>query len=208
MAHYISEVIGRAEAAKGAQKATAERECFDVILQFWKHRASLPGSRRPLESFGPIFHTLAQLLQDSHIVIFERTEHRLDPASEKWLDLASGVDHAARDLIRWCIAQATSEAVKRDREWLESETARDLDDGDDLKVARMLVQDMKIFIRTSAQMPEQRAKDQMEIRKRLDAFVSTVKTLRAQIDDALGSQAVSHTTARKASKHRRRDLRN
>ena len=39
MAHYVAEVIARAQVSEGAEKAAAERECFEVILQLWKHRA-------------------------------------------------------------------------------------------------------------------------------------------------------------------------
>lgn len=185
MVHYLAEVMARAQAAEGAEKATAERECFEVILQFWKHRASLPGSRRPMDSFEPVFHTLGRILDHKHLVYFERTEQHLDPDSENWLDLAAGIDHAARELIRWCIVMASSEAVKKDGVWLENETARALDDGPDLKAARLLVENMKIFVGTEEQLAESQAKELTEMRNRLDRLVSMGEIVRDQIDAAL-----------------------
>lgn len=184
MAHYLAEVIARAETAKGAEKLAAERECFEVILQLWKHRASL-SSPRPLESFERIFHALNRLLDHKHLVYFRRTERKLDPNSDKWLDLADSIDHAARELIRWCIAMASSEALKKDQVWLESKTACELDDGPDLQAAQMLIDKMKIFIGTEEQLAEQRAKELAEIRDRLNGLLAMSKTMRDHIDTAL-----------------------
>lgn len=185
MAHYVAEMIARTEAADCVEKTAAERECFEVILQLWRHRASMPGPDRPMASFEPIFQALERLRDCHHFVYFEFTEHQLDPISENWLDLAASIDHAARELIRWRVVMATSESMEKDGTWLENETARALDDGPDLKAARMLVENMKILIGTEEELAARQTKELTELRNQLERLVSISKIVRNQINARL-----------------------
>jgi hypothetical protein len=184
MAHYLAEVLIKAQKSTGADKALAERECFEIILQLWKHRATV-GGPRPLESFEPIFRALKGILNDQYAVYFERTNEMLDPNAEKWLVLASGIDRTARDLIRWCIAQASSDVVEKEKVWLESKTAAELDDGDDLRIARMLQDDVRIFFQTEDQVSPNDTAELQALRNRLDAFISLTVNMQKYINEAL-----------------------
>jgi hypothetical protein len=185
MAHYLAEVIVRAEGATGDDRIVAQRECFEIILQLWKHRATLPGPKRPLGSFEPVFRTLERLADHNRLVYFERTEHMSNPEFDEWLDLAAGIDHAARDLIRWCIATATSEAAIKEGKWMESDTARALDDGPDLGAARMLFENMKIIFGSGEDSSSRQVDELSEMRKHLDELISLSRKVRGQIDRML-----------------------
>ena len=47
MAHHLAELLNRAENAPDEEKDAARRECSDLIVELWIHRASLPTNRRP-----------------------------------------------------------------------------------------------------------------------------------------------------------------
>lgn len=186
MAHYLAEVMDRAELSEGAAKTAAEKECFDVILQLWRHRSSLPGSPRPLQSFDPVFQALSRLLDHRVLVYFERRdEQSLDPEQEKWLEVAEDIDHGARDLIRWCIVMASCDAAVKESDWLTSGTARALDDGADMRAARLLLENVKILIGTGEQLAERQVEELTEMRGRLDRLVALSEMFRDQIDAVL-----------------------
>ena len=184
MAHYLAEVMTRAEKAQGAEKAAAEREIFELVLKFWKHRSSMPG-RRPLQSFSPIFRTLEALQEPTRLWYFEA--YRSEPEGEagEWLKLASSVDYAARAIIRWCIALASKEAAKEEKKWLEADMPKEFEDADDLHAAKLLRQDVALLIGTEEKNAEQK-NELADIRKRLDALVGLSRQMRDMIDGVLG----------------------
>ncbi len=188
MCHYLAEVIARAETAEDSERNAAEQECFRTILQLWKHRASIPSTRRPLASFDPIFQTLARLQDHTHFMFFEHAESQTDASLGMWLDLAAKVDHTARDLIDWCIANATVEAAAEDGAWATDPTARMLDDGPDMQAARLLLQNMRVLVGTEEQLAEQRAKEVVEMKNRLDEFIAACGRMRKSLESALGTR--------------------
>ena len=188
MCHYLAEVMARAEAAKDAESSAAEEECFKIILQLWKHRASIQSTHRPLASFDPIFQTLARLQDDTHLMFLEQTKSQTEASLGMWLDLAAKIDHTARDLIEWCIANATVEAAAVDGAWATDPTARMLDDGPDMKAARLLLKNMRILVGTEEELAQERAKEAVEIKNRLDEFIAACGRMRESLESALGTR--------------------
>lgn len=198
MAHYLAEVMAKAEKAQGSKKAAAEREVFELILRFWNHRSSMPG-RRPLQSFTPIFRTLEALQESTHLWYFET--HRAEPEGEagEWLKLASHVDHAARAIIRWCIAMASKEAAQEEKKWLEADMPKEFEDADDLHAAKLLRQDVTLLIGTEEKNAEQK-NELADIRKRLDALVKLSRQMCDMIDGVLGEPKVKSRVNKKHKK--------
>jgi hypothetical protein len=53
MAHYVAEKIKYSEELpEGAKKKAAEKECFALILDLWKHRWNYKSDRQPLKNFS------------------------------------------------------------------------------------------------------------------------------------------------------------
>ena len=175
----------RSENCSGEEKVKADKECLEAILLLWKHRASLSVPKRPLESFEPIFELLSRLSDDNRFFYFERSNQRQSSESEEWIELAAGIDYAALDLIRWCIGMACSKAVEDDGEWAVNMTARTLDDGPDLRVARLLFRYAGLALVFEGQEGEHEKARLIAMRDRLDTMVSLSTRLRDRIDLAL-----------------------
>lgn len=185
MAHYIAEVMLRAETAEGSAKVVAEQECFGLILQLWKHRASLPG-RRPLQSFDPIFKVLETLQHPSSLWYFEHQKPKAEGEVGEWLELAENVDYSARLIIRFLIAFAATEAAKNEDKWLVTGLAEPFEDDEDIRAARMLIQDVSVRINLGEEVIEQQTDELVDIRNRLDGLLSLGRRMRCMIDGVLG----------------------
>lgn len=133
MAHYIAEQIEITEHSTGIQKQEAEERCFETILKLWNHRSSFPRGSRPFENFEPILRTLARLdpESDRHF-FFENRKEKKDGVPEevqKWLDIADGIDEAARVWLKYVLEQAALAATDDSTiEWLENSVALQEDD--------------------------------------------------------------------------------
>ncbi len=133
MAHYIAEQIERAENSTGAEKKEAEERCVETILKLWKHRLSFPRGSRPFENFEPIIRTLARLdPENERHFFFENRKEKKDGVPEevqKWLDIADGIDEAARVWLKYVLEQAALAATDDSTiEWLENSVALQEDD--------------------------------------------------------------------------------
>ncbi|OXM82526.1 hypothetical protein CF651_30545 [Paenibacillus rigui] len=133
MAHYIAEQIELAEHSTGAEKKQAEERCFETVLKLWNRRSSFPNGSRPLENFEPIIRTLARLdPENERNFFFENRKEKKDGVPEevqKWLDLAEGIDEAARVWLKYVLEQAALAATDDSTiEWLENSVALQEDD--------------------------------------------------------------------------------
>jgi len=62
MAHYVAEKIKYAESLPdGVKRNKAEKECFSLILDLWKHRGYYKSDRQPLRNFNRLFEILESL---------------------------------------------------------------------------------------------------------------------------------------------------
>jgi hypothetical protein len=125
MAHYIAEQIEIAEHSSEIEKKEAEERCFETILKLWNHRSAFPRGSRPFENFEPILRALERLdpENDRHYFFEDRddTSESVPEELNKWLDVAKGIDEAARIWLKYVFKQATLAATDESTiEWLEN----------------------------------------------------------------------------------------
>ncbi|WP_053361375.1 hypothetical protein [Bacillus sp. FJAT-27251] len=128
MAHYIAEQITVAERATGVEKKEAEERCFNTILKVWRHRSAIPGESRPFVKFEPILRTLERLDPeiDHHYFFEDRIDNFESVPDElkEWLEVAKGIDEAARVCLKYVFKQAALAATDESTiEWLENAAA-------------------------------------------------------------------------------------
>lgn len=62
MAHYLAELIDRAETGSTEEiRSSARRQAFDTILKIWEKRAALPGKANPLAAYKDILKVLERM---------------------------------------------------------------------------------------------------------------------------------------------------
>ena len=61
MAHYVAELMDRADNAAPEERAALRKSCSDAILELWSHRAELPDGKRPFEDLEPIMRAIESL---------------------------------------------------------------------------------------------------------------------------------------------------
>jgi hypothetical protein len=125
MAHYIADLINRAEATPGADRDTLQRECAVEILRLWSHRHSFTNPERPMASYEPIYRTLARLDPDNSPWSFLRTFDRDTTPTADQLEInvllkaALAIEGAARDAVRELIVSAAEVASQKEAKWLD-----------------------------------------------------------------------------------------
>ena len=140
MAHYIAEKIEDAETATDESCDRKMSECSDAILKLWAHRSGLPNGKRPFEDFEPIFRVIQSLDQDDSTsryfsqVRLAADENDEGTQTKQWLKIASGLDNAARILIRYCLAMAARDAVDKSRDWVTLAEAVAEEDNTDIAI--------------------------------------------------------------------------
>jgi len=134
MAHYLAEKMTIAENSKGEGKASAEKECFEVILKLWKHRRDLQSGRRPLEEFEPIIEILNKIIsidsperpifyrEDKKVGIPDFEEVNFDKMKDQdWLTIVKQIDRVARIWIEYSLRQYATKVKKENaEEWLKN----------------------------------------------------------------------------------------
>lgn len=125
MAHYIADLISRAETAENSARVTLQRECSAEILRLWSHRHSFRNPDRPLASYEPLYRALDRLDPESPPWSFLRTfEQDTAPTPDQLevnnlLKAAIAIEEAARDAVRELILSAAEVATQREAKWLE-----------------------------------------------------------------------------------------
>ena len=128
MAHYLAEQLTIAKKAKGVAKSEAEQKCFETILKLWQHRSYLPNGSRPFENFEPIFRSLERLDPENITPYFytrQNSQKEGDSGDNSdvqiWLDIAQGIDQAARVWLEYVFRQAALSATDKNTfNWLEN----------------------------------------------------------------------------------------
>jgi len=144
MAHYIADLIVKAESAPSEEKQVAEDRCFEAILALWKHRAELPNGKRPFEDLEPVVRAIESLDPENDTARYfrsvrpPRSEGKEKTEVDRWLDTAAGLDYSARILIAYCLAEAARAAVDKSEEWVKLAEAASVEDGSPELVIRFV----------------------------------------------------------------------
>jgi hypothetical protein len=206
MAHYIAEQMEIAEYATGDEKFKAEKRSFETILILWHHRSSFPNGRRPFESFEPVFRTLARLDPENATPYYypdpsfrsSEPDDSVEDSNEvqKWLDIAQGIDQAARVWLEFVFHQAALNATnEKTILWLENEVG--LPDSDDVSIiGRLIHAESENVSEEIIEGIRQAEQEKLEGRlKQLDTFIDFSKMLRAEFMAELETLSQSNSSA-------------
>ena len=190
MAHYIAEQMEIAENTTGDDKTEAKQRCFETILKLWQHRSSLPNGRRPFESFEPVFRALARLDPENPTPYFysgpgfrspepDDSDEDLDEV-QQWLEVARGIDRAARVWLEFVFHQAALNATdEKTITWLENAVGLPASD-DVLTIVRLIHAEPENESEETAAREQQAKQEKLKSRiKQLDAFDDFNQVLRA-----------------------------
>jgi len=185
MAHYIAELIDEAKTAKLEDRLAKLARCADAILKLWDHRHQLPDGKRPFEDLEPIMRALASLDPADDTPRFYRTQRmainktKESKETAKWLDLADGLDYSAKNLIRYCLAQAAQTALDKSKAWVKLAEKAGLEDNIDFRVIRFTSDEKGL---SEAQKLKKMERRQLEDRiKRLDGFKKMADSLASDL---------------------------
>lgn len=189
MTHYIAELIEGAENATAEDRPEKQAKCAETILALWKHRYELPNGKRPFEEFEPIFRVIESLDPDSDTPRYFRAVRNASDKSEvntvakKWLELADGLDYSAKVLIRYCLAQASQDALDKSQEWVKLAELAGLEDGIEYPVIRFITAENEL---ANASGTDERARKKLEDRiNRLNAFQNMADALESELRQKL-----------------------
>jgi hypothetical protein len=204
MAHYIAEQLAIAKKAKGDAKSRAEQQCFETILKLWQHRSHLPTGMRPFESFDPVFRALERLDPENPTPYFyarQKSSGRVSSEEnsddvQKWLDIARGIDQAARIWLEYVFQQAALCATDENTiTWLEH--AVEMPDNEDVSVIAHLVE--VVYEGKDTDFAEQEAKARQEQLKtwikQLDVFNNFNQMLRTTLAAELEVMTQNNSSA-------------
>lgn len=196
MAHYIAEQMSIAKKAKGKEKIRAEQQCFETILKLWQHRSHLPAGIRPFESFDPILRALERFDPDNKQPYFyqsqgspkkNKSDKKESDDVQMWLDIAQGIDQAARIWLEFVFRQAALIATdKTTITWLENAIVESSENEVSIIVR---LTDARLEDVGDVGVQEQKAKqDKLKLRiEQLDSFNKFSQTLRAMFVDELNA---------------------
>ncbi len=181
MAHYVAEKIKYAEALPdGVKKGNAEKECFSLILDLWKHRWHYKPDRQPLRNFNHLFDILKNLDPEKEDPYYyrlgnaqsnEEEDESFKPSDLKNLSpLALQIDKVARIWINYLLHEA---AVKANNEKIEKiiDRAVKLPDSMDAHIIQIVFADSMEDI-------DKKPVDQEELDRK-----SKIKTLKRRIGE-------------------------
>ena len=123
MCHHLAELMDRAENATDQERDAVQRECANLIMRLWVHRATLPGNHRPLQTFDAIIEALARLRGDEPYYyqgLAGSQDRKPSNQVEKWLHIAERVDRTARSLVETCVDSAIECAAEDEKDWIRT----------------------------------------------------------------------------------------
>lgn len=116
MAHYIAELITKAEHATPENKEIYERECFDTIIKLWKHINKIPNFDTPLRTFDNIENMLDRITSEDPYRYFPP---KYEDEINVYLLLAKNVDSLGKEIVKLAFEIAIAEASEEEKKWLQ-----------------------------------------------------------------------------------------
>jgi hypothetical protein len=185
MAHYVADLIAKAENATGEEVSLNQKKCFDAILALWKHRAAFPNGKRPFEELEPVMRAIESLDPEDSTPRYFRSarapkiEGEEESEAELFLEMVNGLDYSAKMLIGYLLAAAANAAVDKSKEWVKLAAAAGAEDG----VPEIVIR----FVSSSADVgkepdPNAHVRRRLQDRtKRLDGFIKLAVTLASDL---------------------------
>ncbi|MXP14548.1 hypothetical protein GRI44_07275 [Altererythrobacter confluentis] len=202
MAHYIAELIVRAESASGFDAEEIRKDCKRTILELWKHRSGFPRSR-PFSELEPVSLTL-QALQPEEKNPFYRQEVLQKIESEKlegeiatFLGLALEVDYLARVLISELIDGAVAHAGAENAAWVKAAKPV-VEENDNLLELAVWLEDHDSKSERSAGLIR---KLQLERLERVSRFIEFVELYRRGLEKNSGLDSIASGHEKDAKKY-------
>lgn len=195
MAHYVAELMVRAEHAPLPERDEAQQSCARAILGLWAQARAFPAKRTAFDSVDRVIEAIDSLHPGGGPHYRNDLWRALDARAnngnsevEKLLTTALGIDGAARNLIHHVLAHASRAAGRDSAEWLE--LAQHLDDEDPLTELRIRIVRAG---RDEAQLKNHRI-EQLEKRiAQLEHFAAATQALKTSLVESLAAaKAVSH----------------
>lgn len=189
MAHYVAELMLRADQAALPERDEARQSCARAIMDLWSQARAFPLRKTAFESVDRVIETINSLHPDSGTYYRNDLWRALDERAanggtevEKLLTTALGIDGAARNLIHHVLAHASHIAGRDSIEWLK--LAQQLDDEDPLTELRIMIVTAG---QNEAQLKNHRV-EQLEKRiAQLEHFAVVAQVLRTSLDESLAA---------------------
>ncbi len=196
MAHYVAELMVRAEHATLPERDEVQQLCAHAILDLWAQARAFPAKRAAFESIDRVIEAVDSLHPDGGPHYRNDLWRALDARAtngdsevEELLTTALGIDGAARNLIHHVLAHAAHAAGRDSAEWLE--LAQHLDEEDPLTELRIRIVRAG---REEAQLKNYRI-EQLEKRiAQLEHFAAATQALKTSLVESLAAaKGVSNT---------------
>lgn len=189
MAHYVAELMVRAENAALPERDEAQQLCARAILDLWAQARAFPAKRTAFESIDRVIEAIESLHPDSGPHYRNNLWRSLDACAtnedskvDELLAAAFGIDGAARNLIHHVLAHAAHTAERDSTEWLK--LAESLDEEDPLTELRIRIARAG---QSEAQLKDHRV-EQLEQRiAQLEYFESATQAIKASLVESLAA---------------------
>lgn len=153
MAHYVAGRIKDAESLpEGMKKRSAEKECYSLILDLWKHRWHYKSDRQPLRNFNRLFDILENLNPDKEEPYYYRWENTQSKEEENesftlsdlknLSPLALQIDKVARIWINHLLHEAAAKAKNENVKKIIDQTVK-LPDSIDAHIIQVVFADLR-----------------------------------------------------------------
>ncbi|WP_425928704.1 AVAST type 3 anti-phage proein Avs3b [Pseudomonas sp. NyZ201] len=189
MAHYVAELMLRAEHAPLPNREETERACASAILDLWAQTRSCPTKSTAFESIDRVIECMDSLHPEAgphyRNKLWRALEARTSDDSteiDSLLKSALWVDAAARNLIHHLLAHASHVAGRDNAEWLE--LAQNLDEDDPVTGLRIRI------VRAGQEEMETKNHRIEQLEKRieqLEHFSVAAQALKTDLEDALAA---------------------
>lgn len=199
MAHDISARIDAIERASPEASASARDDCARSILTLWSHRNELPSHLRVFKDIDPLIRTLAALDVENgddyryfRPILREAALDETDPAMNKWLELALGLDYSARVLIQYALRSAGASAASKARPWVEAAMKAGVDPLVERQTIEFLLERWRSIKDEDEDEDEEKAVLQEALRdkiSKLENFAQLASAIATELRDQLDSES-------------------